>query len=102
MRVSLSAFSTWLASFVTGLNQGKTCAGAIRIWERTCSGLWGPAAPLGPVVAPLVPRCALLPAPTPRLMGLRPPCAFRRSEAVGLNGALNRISFHWQASLGVR
>src|SRR5260221_7000415 len=29
-------------------------------------GLWGPAAPLGPVVAPLVPRCALLPAPTPR------------------------------------
>src|SRR5437773_7008042 len=31
------------------------------------SGLWGPAAPLGPVVAALVPRCALLPAPTPRL-----------------------------------
>src|SRR6266581_6221045 len=24
-------------------------------------------APLGPVVAPLVPRCALLPAPTPRM-----------------------------------
>src|SRR5260370_604802 len=34
---------------------------------RSVSGLWGPAAPLGPVVAPLVPRCALLPAPTPRL-----------------------------------
>src|SRR5260221_14068861 len=33
---------------------------------RSASGLWGPAAPLGPVVAPLVPRCALLPAPTPR------------------------------------
>src|SRR5437016_4025135 len=31
-------------------------------------------APLGPVVAPLVPRCALLPAPTPRMMGLRPMC----------------------------
>src|SRR5260370_36559777 len=26
-------------------------------------------APLGPVAAPLVPRCALLPAPTPRLIG---------------------------------
>src|SRR5260370_28699262 len=34
---------------------------------RTYSGLWGPAAPVGPVVAPLVPRCALLPAPTPRM-----------------------------------
>src|SRR5437762_782751 len=32
-----------------------------------CFVLWGPAAPLGPVVAPLVPRSALLPAPTPRL-----------------------------------
>src|SRR5216683_3008846 len=29
------------------------------------SGLWGPAAPLGPVAAALVPRFALLPAPTP-------------------------------------
>src|SRR5436309_3612977 len=35
------------------------------------SGLWGPAAPLGPVVAPLVPRCALLPAPTPRVRANR-------------------------------
>src|SRR3979411_1933101 len=34
-------------------------------------------APLGPVVAALVPRCALLPAPTPRMMGLRPPGTFR-------------------------
>src|SRR5216683_1237395 len=33
---------------------------------RTYSGLWGPAAPLGPVAAALVPRFALLPAPTPR------------------------------------
>ncbi len=32
----------------------------------SCSGLWGPAAPLGPVAAALVPRFALLPAPTPR------------------------------------
>src|SRR5207244_833677 len=31
-------------------------------------------APLGPVVAALVPRCALLPAPTPRMMGLRRIC----------------------------
>src|SRR5258707_2620597 len=39
---------------------------------RTSSGLGGALrAPLGPVVAPLVPRCALLPAPTPRMMGLR-------------------------------
>src|SRR6267143_1722933 len=38
---------------------------ALRVNELT--GLWGPAAPLGPVVASLVPRCALLPAPTPRL-----------------------------------
>src|SRR5438874_6315993 len=42
--------------------------------DRSASGLWGPAAPLGPVVAALVPRFALLPAPTPRLMGLRPMC----------------------------
>src|SRR5260221_14658105 len=28
---------------------------------RSASGLWGPAAPLGPVVAPLMPRSALLP-----------------------------------------
>src|SRR5216683_1846000 len=34
-------------------------------------------APLGPVVAPLVPRCALLPAPTPRMMGLRQLCTFQ-------------------------
>ena len=34
----------------------------------TYSGVGGALrAPLGPVVAPLVPRCALLPAPTPRL-----------------------------------
>src|SRR5207245_1109434 len=37
------------------------------------SGLGGALrAPLGPVVAPLVPRYALLPAPTPRMMGVRP------------------------------
>jgi hypothetical protein len=41
--------------------------GALR--ASAFSGLWGPAAPLGPVAAPLVPRCALLPAPTPRLIG---------------------------------
>src|SRR5260221_12815146 len=35
-----------------------------------CPG-YGGCAPLGPVVAALVPRFALLPAPTPRLMGLR-------------------------------
>src|SRR5438552_17706255 len=53
-------------------------------WRRSASGLGGALragalsglggalrAPLGPVVAALVPRCALLPAPTPRLMGLR-------------------------------
>src|SRR5260370_42249745 len=34
-------------------------------------GLWGPAAPLGPVAAPLVPRYALLPAPTPRVRAHR-------------------------------
>src|SRR6267143_4508710 len=39
--------------------------GALR--ARSASGLWGPAAPLGPVAAALVPRCALLPAPTPRM-----------------------------------
>src|SRR5438105_3248953 len=40
----------------------------------TLPGLGGALrAPLGPVVAPLVPRYALLPAPTPRMMGLRPP-----------------------------
>src|SRR5258708_10267596 len=43
--------------------------GALR--ARSASGLWGPAAPLGPVVAPLVPRCALLPAPTPRVRAIR-------------------------------
>src|SRR6266849_10333977 len=32
----------------------------------------GAAAPLGPVAAALVPRSALFPAPTPRMMGLRP------------------------------
>src|SRR5207245_3077063 len=45
--------------------------GALR--ASALSGLGGALrAPLGPVVAPLVPRCALLPAPPPRLMGLRP------------------------------
>jgi len=40
------------------------------------SGLGGALrAPLGPVAAALVPRFALLPAPTPRMMGLRPPSA---------------------------
>src|SRR3981189_3800850 len=40
---------------------------------RTSSGLGGALrAPLGPVVAPLVPRCALLPAPTPRVRAVRP------------------------------
>src|SRR6266568_4015259 len=42
--------------------------GALR--ASAYSGLGGALrAPLGPVVAPLVPRCALLPAPTPRLIG---------------------------------
>src|SRR5260370_42000283 len=42
------------------------------------SGLGGALrAPLGPVVAPLVPRYALLPAPTPRMMGLRRACTLQ-------------------------
>src|SRR5437588_11750886 len=43
------------------------------------SGLGGALrAPLGPVAAPLVPRCALLPAPTPR----RTSCRAMRNERV--------------------
>src|SRR5438445_51854 len=49
-------------------------------------------APLGPVVAPLVPRCALLPAPTPRLMGLRPPCTFHIPKRSAWRGSLPRIA----------
>src|SRR4030081_654542 len=59
------------------------------LWGNASFGLWGPAAPLGPVVAPLVPRCALLPAPTPRrgrasrvwLMLVRESAATRRRPA---------------------
>src|SRR5712692_2289742 len=48
--------------------------------------------PPPPVVAPLVPRCALLPAATPRMMGLRQLCTFeipnrcarRRDETFGV------------------
>src|SRR5437879_1840739 len=57
--------------------------GALR--ASALSGLGGALrAPLGPVVAPLVPRFALLPAPTPRLMGLfggRYPHTFRSPGA---------------------
>src|SRR6266851_561220 len=62
LRVSLDAIfrGTLLASTLSGLG------GALR--ASTLSGLGGALrAPLGPVVAPLVPRCALLPAPTPRM-----------------------------------
>src|SRR6266851_444425 len=66
LRVSLDAIfrGTLLASTLSGLG------GALR--ASTLSGLGGALrAPLGPVVAPLVPRCALLPAPTPREVALR-------------------------------
>src|SRR6266567_2897141 len=67
-----------------------------RIGPCNYSGLWGPAAPLGPVVAPLVPRCALLPAPTPRLNEARGPtdptfCVSERS-CFPHNEAMRRIS----------
>src|SRR5712692_6392036 len=61
---------------------GDASRAAIRVYHFAPCAMYGLGgalrAPLGPVVAPLVPRCALLPAPTPRLMGLRP---MRASES---------------------
>src|SRR6266436_4721690 len=63
-------------SFIDAISASAACSAGIEYIASTssilvpawfASGLWGPAAPLGPVAAPLVPRCALLPAPTPRL-----------------------------------
>ena len=65
-----------------------TSSGLGRALRATAlSGLGGALrAPLGPVVAPLVPRCALLPAPTPRMMGFarRVPCRFRKVASQGV------------------
>src|SRR6266851_3160419 len=68
-------------SFIDAISASAACSAGIEYIASTCirygrlrsSGLGGALrAPLGPVVAALVPRCALLPAPTPRMMGLRP------------------------------
>src|SRR5437762_8224920 len=63
-------------SFIDAISASAACSAGIEYIASTSSilvsaahlsGLWGPAAPLGPVAAPLVPRSALLPAPTPRV-----------------------------------
>src|SRR6266851_4239855 len=63
-------------------NRSKTCT----LLRRALSGLWGPAAPLGPVAAALVPRSALLPAPTPRLKGPSPAVYLADSETLRFQG----------------
>src|SRR6266851_7938192 len=72
---------------------------------RSASGLWGPAAPLGPVAAALVPRFALLPAPTPRMMGLRPlrsfPIPMQKGDATRRTGSRADASAHNQVPTAV-
>src|ERR1700716_608223 len=63
---------------------------------RACSysGLWGPAAPLGPVVAPLVPRCALLPAPTPCVRAVRRRNAANTETSDAKTSAVGTVDHH--------
>src|SRR6266852_5949687 len=73
---------------------------------RSSSGLGGALrAPLGPVAAALVPRCALLPAPTPRMMRLRPlrsfPIPVQKGDATRRSGSRADASAHNQVPTAV-